>query len=100
MNILDVSDFQYWDALNIFEEHIAKPWNKSVSAEQLERLSIETQVFLMLEPVREMFKKAVRKRWRRISKSYSVDDPNRPGQGWQILTQAEQDAAGNPLPAE
>jgi hypothetical protein len=87
---LDVSQYRYWNALNIYEEHIAVPWNKSLSAEFLEKLSIETQVFLMLKPVRELFKKAVARRWCRIFRASNPDDPNRPTQAWQILKTAEQ----------
>ena len=41
---IDVSMFKPWNAIEIYEEYIAKPWNKSIGAKSLERLSIETQV--------------------------------------------------------
>lgn len=87
--LLDVSEYDYWDAINIYEEYIGKPFNESIGAEQLERLSVETEVVTMLLPVREIFKKAVGKKWRRICKNMSFDDPNRPSQGWHILLPPE-----------
>ncbi len=92
---LDVSGFRYWNALNIYKEHVAIPWKESLSAECLERLSIETQVFLMLEPVRELFKQAVARKWLRTFKSSKPDDPTRPTQGWHILKPAQQGGGGN-----
>lgn len=87
--VLDVSAFRYWNAMTIYEEHIAIPWNESLGAEQLERLSIETQVYKMLEPVRELFKRAVGRRWRWQAKSLDSADPNRPKQAWEILKPAD-----------
>ncbi|EPY1013307.1 hypothetical protein ACW9OX_004407, partial [Vibrio vulnificus] len=88
-DVLDVTKYQYWNALNIYEELIAKEWKKSVSAKKLHQLSIETEVYLMIEPIKNEFKRAVHARWLRESKKYEFGDPKRPAKGWQIFIAPE-----------
>lgn len=83
--ILDVSHYQYWDAVRIYEELVAANWARSIGAKRLEKLAIETTVFLLLEPVRAEFKRAVGRRWKKVFLAWDQDDPNRPRYGWQIL---------------
>ncbi len=82
---LDVSSYSYWNAMNIYEERLAKKWKKSISAKELEKLAIETEVFLMLEVVKEEFKRAVSAKWKRINKISETHDPSRPTQGWHLF---------------
>jgi hypothetical protein len=82
---LDVSNYTFWNAMDIYEQHIARPWKKSISARKMERLAVETEVFLMLEPIRAEFRRAVAAKWKRIFKKSNPDDPNRPTQGWHLL---------------
>ena len=86
---LDVSNYAHWNAMDIYEHHIARPWRKSISARQMERLAVETEVFLMLEPLRAEFKRAVAARWKRIFKRSNPGDPNRPTQGWHLFREVE-----------
>lgn len=83
--LLDVSHYQYWDAVRIYDELVAARWARSIGAKRLEKLAIETAVFLLLEPVRAEFRRAVGRRWKRIFLAWDQDDPNRPRYGWQIL---------------
>lgn len=83
--VLDVSHYQYWDAIRIYHDYVAAKWIKTVSAKRIERFAIETEVFLLLEGVREEFKRAVGLRWKKDFKKADLDDPNTPRQGWQIL---------------
>ena len=62
----DVSDYKFLDAMNIYEEYIARPWKKSISAQKMERLAVETEIFVMLEPLRAEFKRSVATKWKRI----------------------------------
>jgi hypothetical protein len=84
-DVLDVSSYRYWNAMTIYEERIAFKWRKSIGARPLEKLAIETKIFLMLEPVREEFNRAVSAKWKRIFKSSDINDPSTPTQGWHLF---------------
>jgi hypothetical protein len=84
-DVLDVSSYRYWNTMSVYEEHIVLKLRKSIGATSLEKLAIETEVFLMLETVREEFKRAVSAKWRRIFKRADLDDPSTPTQGWHIF---------------
>ena len=83
--VLDVSHFQYWNAIRIYHEYVAVKWIKTVSAVRLEEFASETEVFLLLEEVREEFKRAVGLKWKKVRKNSGPSDPKWPSKGWQIL---------------
>ena len=81
---LDISKYRYWNALNIYEELIAIPWEKELKAEVLHDLSIETQIHLMMKPVKAEFMGAISRAWRSAIKKSDPNDPNRPTQAWHL----------------
>jgi hypothetical protein len=86
---IDVSMFKPWNAIEIYEEYIAKPLKKSIGAKSLERLSIETQVYLVLVPVREVFKTDVHAKWKKKFTKSDINDPNIPRKGWHLFRSPE-----------
>lgn len=83
--ILDVSGCKYWDAINIYHEHIVVRWCKSISAARIEQYANETEIMRLLEPVKIEFHRAVRMKWRQVFKKCNPLDPQTPRQAWQIL---------------
>lgn len=83
--LLDISQYQYWDAVRIYDELVVAQWAKSVGAKRLEKLAVETAVFLLLEPLRAEFKRAVGRRWSKIVRNSGPLDSGVPKQAWQIL---------------
>ncbi len=81
----DVSEYRYWDAVSIYDDYVVGQWLKSVSAEQMAKLSRETQVKKMLEDIQVEFVRAVGAKWRRIFKKADPNSPEMPKQPWQIL---------------
>lgn len=84
-DVLDVSEYKYWDAIQIYEEYILARWVKSISAKKVEQLAVEAQVALLVEDIKQEFKRAVALKWKRI---FHISDPNNadtPKQAWQIL---------------
>ena len=84
-DVLDVSFYKYWNAMSIYEEHIALKWKKSIGARSLEKLAIETEVFLLLETVKEEFRQAVSAKWRRVFKRADSNDPSTSTQSWHLF---------------
>lgn len=83
--LLDISQYQYWDAVRIYDDLVVARWVKSVGAKRLEKLAMETEVFLLLEPLRAEFRRAVGRRWRKIVRNSGPLDSGAPKQAWQIL---------------
>ncbi len=81
----DVSEYKYWNAINIYNDYIVAHWRESISAEQIERFANETEVVMMLEKIRHEFTRAVELKWRRIFRKSDPNDPRTPTQAWQIL---------------
>lgn len=71
--------------MDIYEEHIARPWKKSIGARKMEQLAMETEIFLMLDPLREEFTRAVAAKWKKVFRRSRSDDPNRPTQAWHLF---------------
>ena len=65
----DVSKYKYWNAINIFSNYIVAHWLESISAEQVEKFANETEVVMLLEKIKNEFKRAVGLRWSVFSKS-------------------------------
>lgn len=84
-DVLDVSHYQYWDAVRIYHEYMAAQWRRSIGAKKMEQFAIETEVFMLLEPVRAEFKRAVGAKWRKQFMNADLSDPNVPRKAWQIL---------------
>jgi hypothetical protein len=82
---IDVSTFRFWNAAEVYDEYIAKKWKKSIGAKTLERLAIETRIFLELEEVRSEFKRAVSAKWKKIFRNSDISDPTTPTQGWHLF---------------
>jgi hypothetical protein len=83
--VLDISDYKYWDAMRIYDDHVVAHWCKSVSAVRLEKFASETEIVLMLAEIKSEFKRAVGLRWKREFKKYDPNDENIPREAWQIL---------------
>ncbi|MEW5948299.1 MAG: hypothetical protein AB1711_02660 [Thermodesulfobacteriota bacterium] len=83
--VLDISMYQHWDAISIYNEYIAANWKKSVSAQRMLRFANETEVGLLLNPIKAEFKRAVGLRWKRQFQKSDPLDPNTPKMAWQIL---------------
>lgn len=84
---LDISQYRYWNALNIYDELIVPKWEESLSAKALHDLSIETQIHLMMKPVKSEFMRAISSAWKRAVKKSAPEDPNRPTQAWHLCRQ-------------
>jgi len=83
--IVDVSAYRSWNAMDIYEEYIAKPWKKSIDAKTLERLSNETCISQILDEVRIEFKRAVAAKWKKVFRNSDINDPATPTQGWHLF---------------
>lgn len=81
----DVSNYKYWNAINIYDEYMVAHWLESISAEQVKELANETEVKTMIEEIRQEFTRAVNLKWTRIFKKSDPNDPETPRQAWQIL---------------
>jgi len=81
----DVSEYKYWNAINLYNDYIAAHWHESISAEQVEKFANETEVVMILEKIKSEFKRAVGLKWKRIFKKSDPNDPRTPTQAWQIL---------------
>lgn len=81
----DVSEYQLWNAIKIYNDYIVVHWHESISAEQVQKFANETEVVMILEKIKCEFKRAVGLRWKRIFKKSDRNDPRTPTQSWQIL---------------
>lgn len=81
----DVSEYQYWNAIKIYNDYIVVHWHESISAKQVQKFANETEVVMIIEKIKCEFKRAVGLRWKRIFKKSDPNDPRTPTQAWQIL---------------
>jgi hypothetical protein len=81
----DVSEYKYWNAINIYNDYIVADWVASIDADQIERLANETEVAMMSEEIKNEFVRAVGSKWKRIFKRSDPDDPQTPTKAWQIF---------------
>jgi hypothetical protein len=83
--VLDVSLYKYWDAIRIYDDYILAKWLKSISASKIIQFAAEAQVVLLLEDIKDEFKRAVGLKWKRIFQKSDPNNANTPKQAWQIL---------------
>lgn len=83
--VLDVSQYKFWDAIQIYDDYIVAKWIKSISAKKVEQLAVETQVVLLLEDIKLEFKRAVGLKWQRMFRKSDPNNADTPKQAWQIL---------------
>lgn len=81
----DVSEYKYWDAINIYNDCIVVHWHESISAEQVKKFANETEIVMILEKIKCEFKRLMGLRWKRIFKKSDPNDPRTPTQAWQTL---------------
>lgn len=81
----DVSDYKYWNAINIYHDYILPHWCTSIKVEQIEKFANETEIVIMIEEIRSEFIRAVHLKWKRIFKKSDPNDPRTTTKVWQIL---------------
>ena len=84
-DVLDVSQYRYWDAITIYDQYILPEWRRSVSAKQVEAFAVETKVSLLVAAIRREFIRALGAKWRRVFKQCDPNALETPRQAWQIL---------------
>lgn len=82
---IDVSAYRPWNAIEVYEEYIAKPWKRSIGARTLERLANETIIYFELEKLRAIFEQDVAAKWKRIFRNSDINKPTTPTQGWHLF---------------
>ncbi len=84
-NILDVSTYRYWNALDIYDSYIVKNWQKTITAEKIHKFANETEIYILLENPRHEFKQAVSLKWKKIFKQLDPNNKNTPKNAWEII---------------
>lgn len=82
---INVSNFKYWSAIDIYNEIIIPNWLCSISSEQIELFAKQSIITININEIREEFLRAVNLRWRKTIKNANVGDNNVYKQAWQIL---------------
>ena len=82
---IDVSNCEYWDAIRIYEEYICVEFLECVKSEQMEKFANESEIFSLIDEMRNEFKIAVTKRWKRIIKQSDQNGKLNPPYAWMIL---------------
>ena len=64
----NVSEYKYWNAINLYDDYITAHWHELISAEQVKKFANETEVSMILEKIKSEFKRAVGLKWKKIFK--------------------------------